>query len=99
MESDPSRRQPAGRETGFSLGAIVMKKVLIVAAAAGLVSLAACTGATNNTAAENAVESHEANAEAYDAAADNAATPAEANALENAEAAEENAAEAAENHM
>lgn len=77
-----------------------MKKVLIVAAAAGLMSLAACNPTTpTNTAAENAMESHEANAEVYDEAADNATTPAAENALENAAAAEENAAEAAENAM
>ncbi len=41
-----------------------MKKVLIVAAAAGLMTLAACTPAANNTAEANVAE--EANASAYD---------------------------------
>jgi hypothetical protein len=85
--------------TYMLIGATEMKKILIVAAAAGLMSLTACGGATTNTAAENAVESHEANAEVYDDAAANAATPAEANALENAADVEENKAEAAENAM
>jgi len=43
-----------------------MKKVLIVAAAAGLMSLAACTPAATNNTAEP-----EANAAAYDSATDN----------------------------
>jgi hypothetical protein len=76
-----------------------MKKVLIVAAGAGLMALAACNSGTTNTAAESAMENHEANAAFYDDAADNATTPAAENANENASAAEENAAEAAENAM
>ena len=76
-----------------------MKKILILAATAGLMSLAACNNSTTNTAAENAVESHEDNADALSAAADNATTPAAENALENASAVEENKAEAAENAM
>lgn len=40
-----------------------MKKILIVAASAGLLSLAACGGATNNTTEANAVE---ANVSDYD---------------------------------
>jgi hypothetical protein len=48
----------------FPLGATKMKKVLIAAAAAGLMSLAACTPpAANNTAEANGVE---ANAAIYD---------------------------------
>jgi ABC-type uncharacterized transport system auxiliary subunit len=69
-----------------SIGSTNMKKILIVAAAAGLMSLAAC------------VESHEANADNYEAAAENATSPAVENALLNAEASEENKAEAAETH-
>jgi protein involved in sex pheromone biosynthesis len=74
-----------------------MKKILMVAAAAGLMSLAACGGATN-TVQENVIESHEANADNYEAAAENATSPAVENALLNAEASEENKAEAAETH-
>ncbi|NML05358.1 hypothetical protein [Sphingomonas sp. G-3-2-10] len=40
-----------------------MKKILIVAASAGLLSLAACGGATNNTTEANTVE---ANVSDYD---------------------------------
>lgn len=75
-----------------------MKKVLFVAAAAGLMSLAACTPAANNT-AEPANEM--ANAGEYDAAATNevdanaAAPMADANAA--APAADANAAAPAEN--
>ena len=76
-----------------------MKKILILAATAGLMSLAACGGNTTNTAAENAMESHEANADVLSEAAENATTPAAENALENASAVEENKAEAAENAM
>jgi protein involved in sex pheromone biosynthesis len=36
-----------------------MKKILIVAASAGLLSLAACGGATNNTTENNTVEAKE----------------------------------------
>ena len=73
-----------------------MKKILIVAATAGLMSLAACnTGTTNNTAAENAAESHEANAAMYEAGADETTNAVQENLLDNAAAVEENAAEAA----
>ena len=65
-----------------------MKKVIFIAAAAGLMSLAACTPAANNT----AEPANEANAVEYDATATNdvdanavvvdanAAAPADANA-------------------
>ena len=72
-----------------------MKKVLIVAAAAGLMTLAACNSGTTNTAAENAEASHEANAAMYDEMADNATDATAENVLENASAVEENAADAA----
>ncbi len=74
-----------------------MKKILIVAATAGLLSLTACGGATTNNTQANVIADHEANAEMYDDAAANATTPAVENALENAAAGEEAAAEAAEN--
>ena len=76
-----------------------MKKILIVAAAAGLMSLAACnTSSTQtNSTADNVVDSHEANADFYQEVADNSANATVANANEKAEAVEENAAEAAEN--
>jgi rubrerythrin len=73
-----------------------MKKILIVAATAGLMSLAACGGETTNTAVENAVESHEANAAMYEEAADNTVNAVAENVLENAAAVEENAADALE---
>ena len=73
-----------------------MKKILIVAAAAGLMSLAACEGGTTNTAAENAEASHEANASMYEEAADNTTNAVAENVLENAAAVEENAADAAQ---
>ncbi|MES2442562.1 MAG: hypothetical protein V4574_06995 [Pseudomonadota bacterium] len=74
-----------------------MKKILIVAAAAGLISLAACNTTPTNTAQENAVESHEANADYYQDVADNSSNAVVANAADTAEAVEENKAEAAEN--
>lgn len=72
-----------------------MKKILIVAATAGLMSLAACGGGTTNTTAENVAESHEANAAIYEEAADNATNDAAEAVLENAADVEDNAADAA----
>ncbi|MBX3564436.1 MAG: hypothetical protein KF730_07660 [Sphingomonas sp.] len=72
-----------------------MKKILIVAAAAGLVSLAACDKAVTNSTAENVAESHEANATAYEAAADNTTNGTAEAVLENKAAVEENKADAA----
>jgi protein involved in sex pheromone biosynthesis len=73
-----------------------MKKILIVAATAGLMSLAACNGGTTNTTAENVADNHEANAAMYDEAADNTSNSAAEAVLENAEDASENAADAVE---
>jgi hypothetical protein len=61
-----------------------MKKVLIAAAAAGLMTLAACTPATNNTTEAANVE--EANAMAYDNLATE--TVVDANATVDANAAD-----------
>lgn len=72
-----------------------MKKILFVAATAGLVSLAACNSAPTNTVAENVAESHEANAAAYEEAADNATNEVVEAVLENAADVEENKADAA----
>ena len=72
-----------------------MKKILIVAATAGLMSLAACNGGTTNTTAENVADSHEAHAAAYEAAADNTTNAAAEATLENAANVEENKADAA----
>ena len=72
-----------------------MKKILIVAATAGLMSLAACNGGTTNTTAENVAESHEANAAIYEEAADNTSNAVAENVLENAADVEENKADAA----
>lgn len=74
-----------------------MKKILIVAAATGLMSLAACNSTPTNTTQENVIDSHEANADFYQDVADNSANAVVANANDKAEAVEENAAEAAEN--
>ncbi|WHU03601.1 MULTISPECIES: hypothetical protein [unclassified Sphingomonas] len=73
-----------------------MKKILIVAATAGLMSLAACGGATTNTTAENVAADAAANAAAYEAAADNTTNAAAEAVLENAANVEENKADAAE---
>lgn len=73
-----------------------MKKLLIVAATAGLMSLAACNGGTENTATEAAIDNHEANAAIYEDAADNTANAAVENVLENAADVEENKADALE---
>lgn len=72
-----------------------MKKILIIAAAAGLVSLAACNNAPTNTVAENVAESHEANAAIYEEAADNTSNAVAEAVLENAANVEENKADAA----
>ncbi|MES2987245.1 MAG: hypothetical protein V4808_05020 [Pseudomonadota bacterium] len=73
-----------------------MKKILIVAAAAGLVSLAACDkGTTTNTTAENVAAAETANASMYDAAADNTSNTIAEAVLENKEAVAENKADAA----
>ena len=73
-----------------------MKKILIVAATAGLMSLAACNNGTENTATEAAIDNHEANAAIYEEAADNTANATVENVLENAADVEENAADALE---
>jgi outer membrane PBP1 activator LpoA protein len=49
-----------------------MKKILIVAATAGLMSLAACGGETTNTTAANVADDQAANAAFYQDSADNA---------------------------
>lgn len=72
-----------------------MKKILIVAATAGLMSLAACKGEVTNSTAENVAESHEANAAMYDDAADNTSNVVAEAVLENKADVEENKAEAA----
>lgn len=73
-----------------------MKKILIVAATAGLMSLAACNGGTTNTTAENVAADSAANAAAYEAAADNTTNAAAEAVLENAANVEENKADAAQ---
>jgi len=73
-----------------------MKKVLILAATAGLMSLAACNGGTTNTTAENVADSHDANAAMYEEAADNTSNDTAEAVLENAANSEENKADAAE---
>ncbi|UZK66983.1 hypothetical protein [Sphingomonas sp. M1-B02] len=73
-----------------------MKKILILAATAGLMSLAACGGTPTNTTAENVAESHEANAAIYEEAADNTSNEVAEAVLENAADVQENMADAAE---
>jgi len=73
-----------------------MKKILIVAAGAGLMALAACNTGTTNTTAENVADSHEANAAMYDAGADATSNEVLENTLSNAADMEENKADAAE---
>ena len=70
-----------------------MKKVLIVAAATGLMSLAACGGtpAANNT-AENVAEALENTADVLEAEADNVTNGVAEAALENAADTLDNAA-------
>jgi hypothetical protein len=77
-----------------SIGSTNMKKILIVAAAAGLMSLAACEGGTTNT-AENAGAAAEANASIYDEGATNDANAVAENVLDNATVVEGNVADAA----
>jgi phosphoglycerol transferase MdoB-like AlkP superfamily enzyme len=80
-----------------AMGATRMKKILIVAATAGLMTLAACNGgSTTNNTADAMADNHEANAAMYDQAADNTSNEAAEAVLENAEDAEENAADAVE---
>ncbi|WP_213978860.1 hypothetical protein [Sphingomonas sp. dw_22] len=59
-----------------------MKKILIVAATAGLMSLAACEGGTTNTEAANTAV--EANASIYQEDAENGANVIAENVIENA---------------
>lgn len=72
-----------------------MKKVLIAVAA--LIPLAGCGSATNDMAQDNAIESHEANADYYQDAAENAANATVARQDEAASAMEGNSAGLAEN--
>ena len=72
-----------------------MKKILIVAAVAGLASLAACNNTPTNTTAENVAAAETANAAIYDAAADNTSNSIAEAVLENKEAVAENHADAA----
>jgi hypothetical protein len=78
------------------LGSNRMKKILIVAAAAGLMSLAACSGAetANEAAAENLAEVIEEGADNLEDMADNATNETAEAALENAA---DNLHEAADN--
>lgn len=74
-----------------------MKKILIAAAAAGLISLAACTSAPGNATQDNAAETNEANADYYQGLADNSANAVVANQSAAADAAEANASQGTEN--
>lgn len=76
-----------------------MRKMLTAATAAGLVSLAACTGATNDVAPDNAAETSEVNADYYQRTADAIANAAVANLADAANAAEANSDEATQNGL
>ena len=73
-----------------------MKKVLIVAATAGLMSLAACGGPapTTNDVAANMADNYEAMADNFEAMADNATNATTEATLENAASAAEEKADA-----
>lgn len=73
-----------------------MKKILVIAATAGLMSLAACNSGPTNTVAENVAAAEEANAAAYEEAADNTSNIVEEAILENKADDAENKADAAE---
>jgi hypothetical protein len=82
------------------LGSIRMKKIAFVLAAAGLMSLAACTKPTpaeNNTAAIG--DNLEAVADNIDEVADNTSNAVAADALENAADGLHNAADAVTSNM
>jgi hypothetical protein len=64
-------------------GYITMKKMFVLAAAAGLVSLAACNSTPREQAADNIEANSEAVADNLEDAADNATTPAGEAMLEN----------------
>jgi hypothetical protein len=75
-----------------------MKKTLAAAAIAGLIPLAACSGPANNSAAENAAESP-ANADYYQAQADDQANAIVANQDAASAAIEANSANATGNTL
>tara|TARA_Y100000815_G_scaffold229368_1_gene218712 strand:- start:2073 stop:2321 length:249 start_codon:yes stop_codon:yes gene_type:complete len=80
------------------MGANQMKKVLTVAAAAGLMMLGACQPAAENTTAENMIDSQEANAAMYENMADEATNESTEAMFENAADASEAAADAVEDN-
>ena len=73
-----------------------MKSIVKVAAAAALVTLAACGGDGDDALGDNAADAAEAQADNLEAAADNAATDAQSDALEAQADAVEDAGEAKE---
>lgn len=76
-----------------------MKKIALVLAAVGLVSVAACNRTPTEQAADNLSDNLEMQADNLEAMADNAATPAQANMLMNASEATENRADAVETNV
>lgn len=76
-----------------------MKKIAIVFAAAGLMSVAACNRSPQEAAADNVSDNMEVQADNLEAMADNAATPGEAAALTNASENVEDQADAVENSV
>jgi hypothetical protein len=75
----------------------MMKKIALVLAAAGLVSVAACNRTPTEAAADNLSDNLEMQADNLEAAADNTSNAAEAAALTNASENVENQADAVEN--
>lgn len=76
-----------------------MKKIAFVLAAAGLMSVAACSRTPQESAADNLSDNMELQADNLEALADNAATENEAAALENASENVENQADAVETNV
>ncbi|WP_374942863.1 hypothetical protein [Sphingomonas sp.] len=76
-----------------------MKKIALVFAAAGLMSVAACNRSPKEAAADNVSDNMEMQADNLEAQADNTSNPAEAAALTNASENVENQADAVENNV
>lgn len=76
-----------------------MKKIALVLAAAGLVSVAACNRTPTEQAADNLSDNLEVQADNLEALSENASTDAQEDALENASENVENQADAVETNV
>ena len=76
-----------------------MKKITVLFAAAGLMSVAACNRTPTEAAADNVSDNMEMQADNLQAMSDNASNPADAAALDNASENMENQADAVENNV